>query len=174
MIKRKSLNCVIRGCDNLGKVQSVTSIYKKGPFKGQRRRGSLCDGHVKKKIAKKKGISVAEYRKEILEKVASNKGMTPNEYRNSLHPYKKYRKKYCENIDGRLGYVCDAIIIDYEYQLEVDHIDENHNNNDPDNLQTLCANDHRLKTKHYRRNDVDARILMHETILKTRKKSENN
>jgi len=31
-------------------------------------------------------------------------------------------------------------------QLDVDHIDKNHNNNDPDNLQTLCANCHRLKT----------------------------
>ena len=32
-------------------------------------------------------------------------------------------------------------------QLDVDHIDGNHNNNSLDNLQTLCANCHRLKTK---------------------------
>lgn len=31
-------------------------------------------------------------------------------------------------------------------QLDVDHIDGNHLNNDPENLQTLCANCHRLKT----------------------------
>lgn len=31
-------------------------------------------------------------------------------------------------------------------QLDIDHIDGNHNNNDPSNLQTLCANCHRLKT----------------------------
>ena len=30
--------------------------------------------------------------------------------------------------------------------LDVDHIDGNHQNNDPENLQTLCANCHRLKT----------------------------
>ncbi|CAB4149570.1 HNHc domain containing protein [uncultured Caudovirales phage] len=32
-------------------------------------------------------------------------------------------------------------------QLDVDHIDGNRSNNDPSNLQTLCANCHRLKTK---------------------------
>ena len=31
-------------------------------------------------------------------------------------------------------------------QLDVDHIDGNHDNNDESNLQTLCANCHRLKT----------------------------
>lgn len=31
-------------------------------------------------------------------------------------------------------------------QLDVDHIDGNHKNCDPSNLQTLCANCHRLKT----------------------------
>jgi 5-methylcytosine-specific restriction endonuclease McrA len=32
-------------------------------------------------------------------------------------------------------------------QLDVDHIDGDHDNNDPENLQTLCANCHRLKTQ---------------------------
>jgi len=32
-------------------------------------------------------------------------------------------------------------------QLDVDHIDGNRQNNSLDNLQTLCANCHRLKTK---------------------------
>lgn len=32
-------------------------------------------------------------------------------------------------------------------QLDVDHIDGDHSNNDPANLQTLCANCHRLKTQ---------------------------
>ena len=31
-------------------------------------------------------------------------------------------------------------------QLDVDHIDGDNKNNNPDNLQTLCANCHRLKT----------------------------
>lgn len=32
-------------------------------------------------------------------------------------------------------------------QLDVDHIDGNHDNNDISNLKTLCANCHRLKTQ---------------------------
>jgi 5-methylcytosine-specific restriction endonuclease McrA len=32
-------------------------------------------------------------------------------------------------------------------QLDIDHIDGNHSNNDPSNHQVLCANCHRLKTK---------------------------
>lgn len=35
---------------------------------------------------------------------------------------------------------------EYPCQFDVDHIDGNHKNNDPLNLQTLCANCHRLKT----------------------------
>jgi 5-methylcytosine-specific restriction endonuclease McrA len=31
-------------------------------------------------------------------------------------------------------------------QLDMDHIDGNRNNNDENNLMTLCANCHRLKT----------------------------
>lgn len=34
----------------------------------------------------------------------------------------------------------------HRVQLDVDHIDGNHNNDDPGNLQTICANCHRLKT----------------------------
>ena len=31
-------------------------------------------------------------------------------------------------------------------QMDIDHIDGNHKNNDKSNLQVLCANCHRLKT----------------------------
>ena len=31
-------------------------------------------------------------------------------------------------------------------QMDLDHIDTNHNNNDPENLQLICPNCHRLKT----------------------------
>lgn len=51
--------------------------------------------------------------------------------------YKKYRKNYCEKCNFIAEHIC---------QLDIDHIDGNHNNNDESNLQTLCANCHRLKT----------------------------
>lgn len=55
-------------------------------------------------------------------------------------PWMVYRKDYCENPE------CTATIID-KCQLDVDHIDGNRSNNHESNLQTLCANCHRLKTK---------------------------
>lgn len=61
--------------------------------------------------------------------------------------YKKYRKDYCENIDSRLGFKCTTTIIDADWQLEADHIDGNHNNNAEENIQTLCACCHRIKTR---------------------------
>jgi len=59
--------------------------------------------------------------------------------RNRTHKYNGYIKKsFCE--------YCSFKALD-SCQLDVDHIDGNHKNNNHDNLQTLCANCHRLKTK---------------------------
>lgn len=52
-------------------------------------------------------------------------------------PYVKFKKDYCEFCNFKAVHPC---------QLDVDHIDGNHKNNETDNLQTLCANCHRLKT----------------------------
>lgn len=52
-------------------------------------------------------------------------------------PYRKFKLKYCERCN---------FIPEHKCQLDVDHIDGNHHNNDPNNLQTLCANCHRLKS----------------------------
>ena len=51
---------------------------------------------------------------------------------------KRVKKDHCE----RCGFIPEDTV-----QLDVDHIDANRSNNDPSNLQTLCANCHRLKTK---------------------------
>ena len=51
--------------------------------------------------------------------------------------YKRFKKDSCE--------LC-GFIPEHRCQLDVDHIDGNHSNNEDSNLQTLCANCHRLKT----------------------------
>lgn len=52
-------------------------------------------------------------------------------------PYRKHVKDKCQ----KCGFIPEHIC-----QLDVDHIDGDHSNNDFGNLQTLCANCHRLKT----------------------------
>ena len=51
--------------------------------------------------------------------------------------YKIFKKDSCE--------ACGFVPI-HKIQLDVDHIDGNHHNHEESNLQTLCANCHRLKT----------------------------
>lgn len=52
-------------------------------------------------------------------------------------PYARYKKDCCESC---------GFIPKHSGQLDVDHIDGNKLNHTEDNLQTLCANCHRLKT----------------------------
>ncbi len=55
----------------------------------------------------------------------------------SRYPYAVHKKDYCEHCNFKPVHIS---------QLDVDHIDGDRHNNDPSNLQTLCANCHRLKT----------------------------
>ena len=60
--------------------------------------------------------------------------------------YKAFRKDYCENIDGRLGFACTSTIIQANWQIDVDHIDGDKTNHEPSNLQSLCKCCHAYKT----------------------------
>jgi hypothetical protein len=84
-----------------------------------------------------------------LHNLADNYGMALNEFNNRNHPYRKHRKKYCENIDGRLGYVCTVTIV-WDGVLDVDHKNGDPSNNDLNNLQTLCKCCHAYKTNQSR------------------------
>ena len=58
-----------------------------------------------------------------------------------------YKKRYCENKDGRLGFKC-PVDPNFEFPHSVlhgDHIDGDHENNTMQNLQTLCSICHHLK-----------------------------
>jgi hypothetical protein len=76
---------------------------------------------------------------------AAKRGMTAREWENSFHAYRRYRRDYCENRDGRLGFTCTSTIV-WEGQLQVDHINGIHTDNRESNLQTLCANCHAYKS----------------------------
>src|ERR1017187_18222 len=63
---------------------------------------------------------------------------------------REYKKSYVKRTTYRVHkqgtcVSCNFVAI-HACQLDVDHIDGNHSNNDPANLQTLCANCHRLKS----------------------------
>ena len=95
------------------------------------------------RYAKKTG---ATWVKSVQDVVAHKAGYSSSsDYTNSQHPYRKYRKDYCENIDSRLGFRCTSTII-WSGQLDVDHKDENPSNDNPDNLQTLCKCCHAVKS----------------------------
>ena len=66
------------------------------------------------------------------------------------YKYRKYKKDICE--------YCGFIPIN-KCQLDVDHIDNNHKNNELNNLQTLCANCHRLKTFINRQNIHKTKVI---------------
>lgn len=53
------------------------------------------------------------------------------------YKYRLNKKTFCE--------MC-GFVAKHRVQLDVDHIDGNHKNDNESNLQTICANCHRLKT----------------------------
>ena len=63
-------------------------------------------------------------------------------YRSSCTTCRKRGKRQKADKCSKCGFIPEDLV-----QLDVDHIDGNRCNNDPSNIQTLCANCHRLKTK---------------------------
>jgi hypothetical protein len=111
--------CIVRGCGCVGHDITPANAI-------QTKRRPLCHDHYFESLTKRRGITMIQFR-------------------NSWHPYRKYRKDYCENIDGRLGYKCTSTIV-WEGQLQVDHINGKPTDNRPKNLQTLCACCHVYKS----------------------------
>ena len=99
----------------------------------------ICTPHHQDKLVKKHGVP------------------TYSALTGPCSAYGLYRKNYCENIDGRLGFVCTTTIInktelglDWYGMVDVDHIDGNPSNQSPENCQTLCKCCHAYKTHLYK------------------------
>ena len=124
--------CSVRGCNNpraiIGCTKDGSPIYRK-----------VCSTHHSHKIAAKNGVSSS------MELTAQRQGMTLTEYRHQYHPYLRHRKDYCENIDGRLGFVCTTNVV-WSGMLDVDHKNGKPDDNRPRNLQTLCKCCHSYKS----------------------------
>ena len=82
-------------------------------------------------------------------RLAAKQHISVSEFRSSYHPYKKYRKEYCENAVGdKAGWLPVPCRVTWYPKtfLNIDHVDGNHHNNDPENLMTLCPTCHAVKT----------------------------
>lgn len=131
--------CFTPGCNNL---QVATNHNYRGTGRTHYRK--WCRQCHDTRTGAKHGL------KNVAQVVAMNAGFdSVADYVNSTHPYRKHRKNYCENIDGRLNFKCTypkKPFKEFSALLQVDHIDGNPDNNHPDNLQTLCPNCHTVKT----------------------------
>jgi hypothetical protein len=66
----------------------------------------------------------------------------------------------CANKNGHYGFPCVCTTIQDPSQLDINHIDGNNDNRDPDNIEVLCAMCHRM---------VTLREQHHLTIKKSRR-----
>jgi hypothetical protein len=70
-------------------------------------------------------------------------------HKHTWHPSLKNRKDYCENRDGRLGFVCTLNVV-WVGMLDVDHINGDSDDETEENYQTLCKCCHAYKTSQNR------------------------
>lgn len=111
--------CPVEGCGGF-KTRAGGFLKKTGRPKYKK----YCDSCCRKKWQS------SEAKEKRLQYTRENKGKYRRRYAN-------HKKDYCEDCGFKPVHSC---------QLDVDHIDGNHDNDTLSNLRTLCANCHRLKT----------------------------
>jgi len=137
-VKLPRPSCTTDGCDN--KVTVIRNHYDDKGVKVQVSWRKFCSTCHNKRTAEKHGL------KTIVDITARRNGFeSAVAYLNSKHPDRKHRKNYCENEDGRLGFVCTTTIV-WDGQLDTDHVDGNPSNRSENNFQTLCKCCHAYKT----------------------------
>lgn len=124
--------CETPGCFSL--VHMVQDNYN-----GSAMYRRVCGTCHSKNTAAKHGL------RSLVEVIARKQGKTVTQYTNQFHPYLRYRKTYCENQDGRLGFTCTTTIY-WDGMLDVDHKNGDPSDNRKRNLQTLCKCCHAYKT----------------------------
>jgi len=65
-----------------------------------------------------------------------------------------HKKQFCENHDAHLGWKCPVPKISWLrlgmlQSLDLEHVDGNHDNNDPENVKTICKLCHAKKSMKY-------------------------
>lgn len=134
--------CNVPGCEN-------PTMFNGFDYRGLPTYKPRCSKHHQEHFAAKKGMTRSEWNRKILENVAAKQGMSVAEYLKASHPYHKYRKNHCENALGiHAGWLpVPCSIVEFEEKfLHIDHLDGDHDNNDPENLMTLCPTCHAVKT----------------------------
>jgi 5-methylcytosine-specific restriction endonuclease McrA len=108
-------------------------IYRKSEEPTVRGICVLCLKNVQKKTSRGKFQALCSScdRKRFDVRVKPRK-------RKRFKVYAKFKEKVCSEC---------GFIPKHSCQLDIHHKDGNHRNNDPNNLETLCANCHRLRHK---------------------------
>lgn len=139
--------CIEEDCN---RPKAISGIKKNGEPSYRK----VCEHHHGAGIAAKHGMTS----KGAV--IAKNAGYSSElEYRHAIHDYLWARKDYCENQDGHVtGFPCQMKKIDWDGMLDVDHINEDHTDNRPENLQTLCKCCHALKS--WQNRDLNKQVRM--------------
>lgn len=117
---------------------------------------TMCEDHLREYVREKARESYDRHKEDRVQRARDWRKDNPDSYKESYERYeekpnvkerkRKYMKTYKRPWREHVGDHCErcGFIPEDLRQLDPHHIDENKNNNDPSNIETLCANCHRV------------------------------